>query len=94
MDDVRVHFNSSEPAQPGAVVHARETDTNVGPGQENYLPDEPWHVAPQQQGRVRSTGQINEGVPVNDDAGLERESDAMGARALDDARSIREPVGS
>src|SRR5690606_29213903 len=41
-----------------------------------------WHVVQQKQGRVRATRQLQAGVPVNDDAGLEREADVMGARAL------------
>ncbi|OYW88489.1 MAG: hypothetical protein B7Z23_12760, partial [Pseudomonadales bacterium 32-61-5] len=34
------------------------------------------------QGRVKPTLQLKGGVPVNDDAGLEREADVMGARAM------------
>ena len=50
-------------------------------GQERHLPHEAWHVVQQAQGRVKPTMQLQDGVPVNDDQGLEHEADAMGARA-------------
>jgi hypothetical protein len=40
----------------------------------------------QSQGRVRPTMQVKEGAPVSDDAGLEKQADIMGARALKIAR--------
>ncbi len=55
MDPVRVHYNSSQPAQLNALAYA--------------------------QGRVQPTMQMQEGVPVNDDQGLEREADVMGTKA-------------
>jgi hypothetical protein len=82
MDDVNVHYNSSKPAQLQAYAYAHGNDIHVGPGQEQHLPHEAWHVAQQKQGRVRPTVQMKAGVPVNDDQGLEREADMMGAKAL------------
>jgi hypothetical protein len=82
MDDVRVHRNSAEPAKLGALAYAKGSDIHLGPGQERHLPHEAWHVAQQKQGRVRATAQMK-GVPLNEDAALEREADTMGARALD-----------
>lgn len=81
MDDVKVHYNSSQPAQLNALAYAQGTDIHVAPGQERHLPHEAWHVAQQKQGRVQATMQMKEGVPVNDDAGLENEADVMGAKA-------------
>lgn len=81
MDNVRVHTNSSRPAQLNALAYAQGTDIYVGPGQEQHLPHEAWHVVQQAQGRVRATTQLKDGVPVNDDKTLEREADLMGARA-------------
>lgn len=81
MDDVKVHYNSSQPAQLNALAYAQGTDIHVAPGQERHLPHEAWHVAQQKQGRVQPTMQMKEGVPVNDDAGLEHEADVMGAKA-------------
>jgi hypothetical protein len=81
MDPVRVHYNSSQPAQLNALAYAQGTDIHVAPGQEQHLPHEAWHVVQQAQGRVQPTMQMREGVPVNDDQGLEREADVMGAKA-------------
>lgn len=82
LDHVRVHYNSSQPAQLNALAYAQGSDIHLGPGQEKHLPHEAWHVVQQAQGRVAPTMQMKSGVPVNDDAGLEREADAMGARAM------------
>jgi hypothetical protein len=87
LGDVRVHYNSAEPAKLGALAHAQGGDIHLGPGQERHLPHEAWHVVQQRQGRVRPTTQLKAGVAINDDAGLEREADVMGARALQAASS-------
>ncbi|WCM26733.1 DUF4157 domain-containing protein [Sphingomonas sp. QA11] len=82
MDQVRVHYNSAEPAQLNAHAYAQGTDIHLAPGQAHNLPHEAWHVAQQAQGRVQATTQLASGVPINDDTGLEREADVMGAQAL------------
>lgn len=82
LDDVRVHYNSSKPAQLNALAYAQATDINVAPGQEKHLPHEAWHVVQQKEGRVRPTTWMKGGVPVNDDSGLELEADVMGAQAM------------
>ncbi|MHB8208157.1 eCIS core domain-containing protein [Mucilaginibacter sp.] len=82
MDDVKVHYNSSQPAQLNALAYAQGTDIHVAPGQEEYLPHEAWHVAQQKQGRVQPTMQMKAGVAINDDPGLENEADVMGAKAV------------
>ncbi|GGI55539.1 hypothetical protein GCM10011430_27130 [Oxalicibacterium solurbis] len=82
MDDVRVHYNSSQPAQLNALAYAQGRDIHVGPGQEQHLPHEAWHVVQQAQGRVQPTMQMKDGVPVNDDHTLEEEADRMGAQAM------------
>ncbi len=81
MDGVKVHYNSSQPAQLNAHAYAQGTDIHVAPGQEQHLPHEAWHVVQQAQGRVKPTLQAK-GVPVNDDVSLESEADQMGAKAL------------
>ncbi len=81
MDDVKVHYNSDKPKQLQAHAYAQGTDIHIGPGQEKHLPHEAWHVAQQKQGRVEPTIQMKQGVPVNDDKGLENEADVMGAQA-------------
>jgi hypothetical protein len=82
MDDVKVHYNSDKPAQLQAHAYAQGKDIHIGSGQEKNLPHEAWHVVQQKQGRVKPTLQMKAGVPVNDDANLEREADVMGAKAL------------
>ena len=82
MDDVRVHYNSSKPAQLQAHAYAQGTDIHVAPGQEKHLPHEAWHVVQQKQGRVQPMMQFKSKVAINNDFVLEREADVMGNRAL------------
>lgn len=81
MDDVKVHYNSDKPAQLQAHAYAEGTDIHLASGQEKHLPHEAWHVVQQKQGRVRPTVQLG-GAQINDDIGLEREADLMGAKAM------------
>ncbi len=90
MDGVKVHYNSSEPAQLNAHAYAQGTDIHVAPGQEQHLPHEAWHIVQQAQGRVKPTMQMKDGVPVNDDTGLEHEADVMGSKAL----QMKKPTAS
>lgn len=80
MDDVKVHYNSSQPATVQALAYTQGTDIHVAPGQEMHLPHEAWHVAQQLAGRVEPTTEVG-GMPVNDNIDLEHEADVMGARA-------------
>ena len=90
MDDVRVHYNSSKPATVQALAYTQGTDIHVAPGQEKHLPHEAWHVAQQMAGRVSPTTNIN-GMPVNDNAGLEHEADVMGEKAVQ-CKEVEYPV--
>ena len=92
MDDVKVHYNSSAPAQLNAHAYAQGTDIHVAPGQEKHVPHEAWHVVQQKQGRVQPTKQLKGKVAINDDAGLEKEADVMGARALNATLSRTKPA--
>jgi Domain of unknown function (DUF4157) len=85
MDDVKVHYNSNEPAKLQAHAYAQGTEIRLGPGQEGHLPHEAWHVAQQKQGRVKTTSQRNGRVNINDDESLEQEAETMGAKALTNA---------
>jgi hypothetical protein len=82
MDDVKVHYNSNNPAQLQALAYAQGANIHIAPGQEKHLPHEAWHVVQQKQGRVRPTLQMKTGVNVNDDKVLEREADVMGEKAI------------
>lgn len=81
MDDVKVHYNSPQPAALQAHAYAQGTDIHVGPGQEKHLPHEAWHVVQQKEGRVQPTKQLKENTNINDDVSLENEADVMGAKA-------------
>lgn len=81
MDDVRVHYNSSKPAQLQAHAYAQGNQIHLGPGQEKHLPHEAWHVVQQKQGRVQAKRQAK-GMWLNDDTTLEQEADRMGAKAI------------
>ncbi len=81
LNDVNVHYNSPKPAQLKAHAYAQGTEIHLGAGQEKYLPHEAWHVVQQKQGRVQPTMQMKGNVNVNDDDGLEKEADQMGAKA-------------
>jgi hypothetical protein len=82
MDDVRVHYNSDRPAQLKAHAFAQGTEIHLAAGQEEHLPHEAWHVVQQKQGRVKPTLQLQGGVKINDDRGLETEADRMGEKSL------------
>ena len=89
IDNVHVHYNSTQPAQFNALAYAQGNDIHLAPGQEQHLPHEAWHVVQQAQGRVKPTMQMKDGVSVNDDQGLEYEADVMGARAMAFRRSAQ-----
>ncbi|EDP97743.1 DUF4157 domain-containing protein [Kordia algicida OT-1] len=82
MDDVKVYYNSSKPAQLNAHAYAQGTNIHIASGQEKHLPHEAWHVVQQKQGRVKPTKQLKQKVNINDDVGLEKEADIMGAKAM------------
>lgn len=84
---VRIHEGPQAKAM-GALAYTQGSDIYFAPGQyqpgnqqgQELLGHELGHVVQQSQGRVRETIQAR-GVAVNDDDVLEREADAMGARA-------------
>ena len=82
LDDVKVYRNSDKPAQLNAHAYAQGTDIHLGPGQEKHLPHELGHVVQQKKGRVKATKQLKGKFQINDDSGLEKEADLLGARAL------------
>lgn len=92
MNDVTVHRNSDKPAQLQAHAYAQGTDIHLGPGQEQHLPHEAWHVAQQKQGRVEPTTQLKTATLINDDKGLEQEADVMGAKAMQVGSQNEAPI--
>ncbi len=81
MDDVRVHYNSSKPAQLQALAYTQGTEIHVGPGQEKHLAHEAWHVVQQMQGRVRPNAIANNREAINTEENLEREASLNGEKA-------------
>lgn len=81
MDDVRVYYDSPEPARFDATAYACGSDIHLAPGREEDLPHEAWHVVQQRSGRVAPTAHEHT-VAINDDIRLELEAEMMGARAL------------
>lgn len=94
LDDVKVHYNSDKPSQLHAHAYAQGADIHVAPGQEKHLPHETWHVVQQKQGRVKPTTQLNSDVNLNDNAGLEKEADVMGKKALHASPSVGSSGGT
>ncbi|MEQ8384599.1 MAG: DUF4157 domain-containing protein [Coleofasciculus sp. A1-SPW-01] len=92
MDDVKVHYNSSKPAQLKALAYTQGTDIYVGQGQEKHLPHEAWHVVQQKQGRVQPTMQMKD-TKVNDDLDLEKEADIFGGKAKEVGQHILQKRG-
>ncbi|CAG7640669.1 hypothetical protein PAECIP111802_02672 [Paenibacillus allorhizosphaerae] len=82
LSGVRVHYNSPKPSQVQALAYAQGTDIHLGPGQEQHLPHEGWHVVQQLRGGVQPTSKLANGILLNDEEGLENEADTMGAQAL------------
>ena len=82
MDEVKVHYNSTVPRQLHAHAFAKGNEIHISSGEERHLPHEAWHVVQQKQGRVKPTLQLQNNLAVNDDSGLEREADIMGAKAV------------
>ncbi|MBE9535334.1 MAG: DUF4157 domain-containing protein [Proteobacteria bacterium] len=93
LSGIRVHNNSPKPTQLNALAYTQGQDIHVGPGQEKHLPHEGWHAVQQMQGRVKPTMQAK-GVSINDDAGLEREADVVGAKALQMKQAEQATIGS
>jgi hypothetical protein len=80
MSDARVHRDSALPALVGARAFAHGERIYLAPGADDALAHEAWHVVQQKQGRVGVTGWVN-GLPLNDEVGLEAEAEAMGVEA-------------
>jgi hypothetical protein len=88
---VRVH-EGAQASEVGARAYTQGSDIHFAPGA--YRPDsrqgqellghELTHVLQQRQGRVQASTQY-QGVAINDDPGLEREADELGAQAASGA---------
>jgi hypothetical protein len=80
LDDVKVHYNSSNPIKYNALAYTQGTDIYLGHGHEDNLPHEAWHVVQQRQGKVKPRFKV-EDKNANDDVSLEIEASKMGNKA-------------
>ena len=81
LSGIRVHYNSTKPAQLDAHAYTQGGDIYVGPGQTAHLAHEGWHAVQQRRQRVKPT-MHGHGASISDDPALEREAGVMGAKAL------------
>ena len=87
LDHVKVHYNSARPTQLSPAHATQRAGLRSGQryprraGARAHLPHEAWHIVQQAQVRVQATRQLKDGVPINDDRGLEQEACTMGAKA-------------
>ena len=79
--NVRVHYNSPNPAQVQAHAYAQGRDIYLAPTQEHHLPHELGHIAQQALGMVKPTTEVN-GVAVNDNPKLEQQATDWGEMAV------------
>lgn len=85
---VNIHTNSQQANSVGAHAFTQGNDVHFAPGQFNpgtqkgqeLIGHELAHVVQQKEGRVQANTDVN-GVPVNDNKGLESEADKMGEMA-------------
>ena len=94
LPQVRVHYGSPRPATLQAHAFTQGADIHLGPGQEQHLPHEAWHVVQQMQGRVKPTVPGPNGTPINDDPALEHEADTRGAQASSVAQKVAGTAGT
>ena len=71
--DVQIHYNSSKPSEVDALAYTKGNHIYIGPGNEQYLEEELWHVVQQKMGRVKATEELN-GNKLNTDQNLEDEA--------------------
>jgi hypothetical protein len=81
MDDVKVYYNSSKPAELQALAYAQGNRIYVGPGQKKHLAHEAWHVVQQKQGRVSKGNTIPRTNSICYDRALEEEATRKGREA-------------
>ena len=81
LDNIKVHYNSSKPSQLDAYAYAKYPNIYLAPGQEQYLPEEAWHIVQQMQENIKPTQKLK-GTPINENLSLEKEAVQQGKKAL------------
>ena len=87
--DVNIHSDSKSATDAGALAYTQGNDIHFAPGQydpgsqsgQELLGHELSHVQQQREGRVQANNEVN-GMPLNDDKGLEAEADEGGRMAV------------
>lgn len=85
--NVNIHSDSKSAVDVGALAYTQGNDIHFAPGQydpasssgQSLLGHELTHIVQQREGRVQANNEIN-GMPLNDDKGLEQEADEKGAQ--------------
>ncbi len=85
--DVNIHQGSQSAVDAGALAYTQGNNIHFAPGQydpssqsgQELLGHELTHVVQQREGRVQANNEVN-GMPLNDDKGLEQEADQIGAQ--------------
>ncbi len=96
--DVNIHSDSQSAVDSGALAYTQGQDIHFAPGQydpksdsgQELLGHELTHVVQQGQGRVQANNQVN-GMPLNDDKGLEKEADEMGEKVAQHKGALLPP---
>ncbi len=87
--NVNIHQNSKSAEEAGALAYAQGNNVHFAPGQfdpgskkgQELIGHEMTHVAQQREGKVAATTTLGTGMKVNDNPGLEKEADEIGAKA-------------
>lgn len=74
MEDVRIHYNSDQPARFGAKAYTYGSHIFIGRGHEKSLEHEMTHVVQQKMGQVQPTG-TEQGMAINRSPLLEHNAD-------------------
>ena len=85
--EVNIHRDSQSATDAGALAYTQGNDVHFAPGQydpesasgQELIGHELTHVIQQREGRVRANNEVN-GMPLNDDKGLEKEADEGGMK--------------
>lgn len=81
LDDVKVYYNSDKPKLLGVPAYTEGTNIYIGPGNEEYLPHEVWHVIQQKQRAIKANEMLK-GKKINRTKKLEDDAEKMGKKGL------------
>ena len=91
MDDVRVYYNSDEPARFDADAFTYGNKVYISPGKEKLMDHEMGHVVQQKKGMVHPTRTVN-GFPLNDSEKLESDANVALSQNISAVQMDLQPV--